>query len=705
MRVAPATVLMVALSGLSAPATLAQVEENEESDDLDEIVVVGRTYLDKEVTVGKGPVDILDLPQTANVITRQRIEDQFLTTLPELLQQATGVTVEATAGAGINTNFFVRGYFVDTILLDGLPEIDTVGSGFSTAFDTAMYERVEIVKGPAGLYIGAGEPGAILNLVRKRASAETNLTGTLTVGSFDRIRGQIDATGALNESGKIRGRMVALYDDSESFQDVVNSERAMFYGTLEFDLAERTTLRLGAAHQEIDSVLFYGLPAFADGTLLDVPRSTFIGADWNQLDPTITDVFAVLEHDFTDGSVLKVAGRYFDRELIGSGAFASSAVDPMTGDVDLTTLGFTSNKDGVAFDAYFSKPFEFAGLDHNFVIGADYRQSEDDNIFEVGPGLTQNVFDPEYALPGPDFFFEFPLNPTETDQMGVYTQARFALPGSLTAVLGGRLTWWDTETRDVGTGDIVTERSVDDEFTPYAALLWQGLDNHTFYLSFAEIFQPQESLDINNETLRPRTGQQFEVGVKGEYLDGRLLGQLSVYRIEDTNRALPDPDSPPGLGASIAAGEVRSEGFEAELVGEILPNLNLTAGYAYVETEFEEGTVDQQGQPFSTFTPQHIYNLWANYQQPSGALKGLDVGIGLRTVSSFFSEQGGARFEGDGYTIVQARIGYAINDNFGVSLVGNNLLDERYYERVSAATRQNYLGAPLSATLILQARF
>ncbi len=705
MRLAAALSVSIALSGFASSTTLAQVEQDGETDELEEIVVVGRAYLSKEVTAGKGPVDIIDLPQTVNVITRQRIEDQFLTTLPELLQQATGVTVEATAGAGINTNFFVRGYFIDTILLDGLPEIDTVGSGFSTAFDTAMYERVEILKGPAGLYIGAGEPGAILNLVRKRASADANVTGTLTAGSFDRFRGQIDATGALHKAGKIRGRMVALYDDSESYQDVVNSQRAMVYGTLGVDLTQSTTLQLGVAHQEIDSVLFYGLPAFADGTLLDVPRSTFIGADWNQLDPTITDVFTAIEHDFADGSFLKVAARYFDRELFGSGAFASSAVDPSTGDVSLTTLGFESNKDGVALDAYFNKPFKIAGLDHNFVIGADYRQSEDDSFFEVGPNLTQNVFDPDHALPGPDFFFEFPLNPTETSQVGVYTQARFGLPGSVTAVLGGRVSWWDTETTDVATGDIVTERTVDNEFTPYAALLWQGLNDHTFYFSLAEIFQPQEDVDINNESLPPRTGQQIELGVKGEYLDGRLLGQLAVYRIEDTNRALPDPDSPPGLGASIAAGEVRSEGFEAELVGEVLPNFNLTAGYAYVRTEFEEGTVDQQGQPFSTFTPRNIYNLWANYQQPDGALAGLDVGVGLRTVSSFYSERDGVRFEGDGYTIVQARIGYAINEHLSLSLVGNNLLDESYYERVTAATRQNYLGPPLNATLILQARF
>ncbi len=700
-------VISLTVAGLAQPGQVqAEVDENDgNSREIDEIVVQGKAhnYVGTRVAVGKG-LDLSDIPQTVNVITRQRIEDQNLTTLRDVMEQATGATVVAADGAGLNTYYYARGYFIDTILLDGLPEVDSIGTGFSTGFDTAVYERVEILKGPAGLYIGAGEPGALLSLVRKRAQEQTDVSAMFTARSWDHYRAQIDVTGALHDSGRIRGRIVGVYDDGDSFRDIVSHERAQVYGILEFDLTSRTTLSTSITHQDIESVMDYGLPASADGALLDVARSTFIGADWNQLDPRMTDAFIGLEHEFVDGSYLKVAGRHFERDLFGIGAFAQSAVDPGTGNVDLLTLGFSSERDGTAFDVYYDKPFQFADREHNFVIGADYRQSEDRSVFRIGPTLTQNVFDPDHALPGPTLNFEFPLSPVETDQFGIYTQARIGLPGSLKLVLGGRVTSWDTQSSDPNTGQVTSESSVDDEFTPYAALLWQGAENHTLYASFAEIFEPQDDVTIQNEPLPPRTGRQYELGIKGEYFDGSLIGQFALYVIEDNNRAISDPNSPPGLGAALPAGEVKSEGFEVEVTGQVLPNLNLTAGYAYVDTEFEEGSADQQGETFSTITPQHNFNLWVNYQLPVGRLQDFDVGLGIRSVSSFYSERDGVRFEADGYTTVQARLSYAVSEHLSVSLIGNNLFDEKYYEKVESAVRQNYFGAPRNVSLILNAR-
>lgn len=689
-------------------AGLAQSDRSDEDvevDEIDEIVVEGRAhnYVWTQVTVGKG-LDSLDIPQTVNVITRQRIEDQNLTTLRDVMRQATGATVVAADGAGLNTYYYARGYYIDTILVDGLPEVDTIGSGFSTGFDTAIYERVETLKGPAGLYIGAGEPGALLSLVRKRALEQTEVSGIFTAGSWDHYRGQIDVTGALHDSGGVRGRLVGAYDNGDSFRDVVTHERALAYGILEFDLTSRTTLSTSVTLQDIDSVMDYGLPAFADGTLLDVPRSTFTGAEWNRLDPRTTDYFVGLEHEFADGSYLKLAGRRFDREVFGVGAFAQTAVDPATGDVSLLTLGFDSEREGTAFDIYYDKPFELAGFDHNFVIGVDYRRSEEESIFRVGPTLAQNVFDPDHALPGPTLFFEFPLSPEETEQTGIYTQTRIGLPGSMTLVLGGRLTSWDLEVLDANTAEVTSESSVDDEFTPYGAVLWQGLENYTLYASFAEIFQPQGELTIAEEPLPPRTGQQYEVGIKGEYFGGSLIGHLALYFIEDKNRAISDPNAPPGIGAALPAGEVSSDGFEIELSGQVLPNLNLAAGYAYVSTEFEEGPADQQGETFSTITPRHNFNLWANYQLALGPLEDFDVGLGVRSVSSFYSQRGDVRFEADGYTTVQARLSYALSEHMNLSLIADNLFDEKYYDKVEAAARQNYYGEPRSVSLILNAR-
>lgn len=275
-------VLITALYWLVLSAVQAQQPEpaaasatENDTTQLDALQVTGQEqkndYVPGPVTIAKGRQRIREIPQSVSVITQQRMEDQNLTTIPEVVKQTTGVTVQRFDGAGLFNSYNARGYQIDTLLLEGLPRDNT---GNVTEFDTAIYERIELLKGPAGLFLGAGEPGAMLNLARKRAQARTDVAGTFSLGSWDRYRAQLDVTGALNESGSVRGRFVGLHDEGDSFLDVVNYEKQLVYGTLEFDLTTRTTLSAGVTHQEIDSVIDRGLPAYADGRTFTVNRAT-----------------------------------------------------------------------------------------------------------------------------------------------------------------------------------------------------------------------------------------------------------------------------------------------------------------------------------------------------------------------------------------------------------------------------------------------
>ena len=77
-----------------------------------------------------------------------------------------------------------------------------------------------------------GDPGGIVNLVRKRPLAEYQLTVEASAGSWDNYRSMIDATGPLGFDGRLRGRAVAVYSDSDSFLKNRHSDSPKFYGCL-----------------------------------------------------------------------------------------------------------------------------------------------------------------------------------------------------------------------------------------------------------------------------------------------------------------------------------------------------------------------------------------------------------------------------------------------------------------------------------------
>ncbi|WP_165797494.1 TonB-dependent siderophore receptor [Solimonas fluminis] len=666
------------------------------------------SYTSRQVTLGKTPQSIKDTPQSVTVITRQRIEDQNLTSVPKALKQATGVNVQRFDGAGNFNNYYIRGYQVDAIQLDG---INFGATGNVVEFDTAMYDRVEILRGPGGLFQGSGEPSGVINLVRKRALAHAQYGGAVTVGSWDSYRTELDATGPLTADGHLRGRIVGAYNHQDSFVDVVGSTRQMVYGTLEYDLAQSTTLSAGIAWQDVDAVIDQGLPAYADGRLLDVPRSTFIGADWNKQELESTDLFTEVEHRLDNGGYLKAAVRKLDRYMLYRVARANSAVDA-NGNVNLQTGIYSPDRENLSADAYASLPFEAWGLKHNLVVGLDWRKQEETaKSTAFANTATMNVFNPDHAVVQPDWVFNS-LSGTETRQYGAYTQLRIKPVAWATVVGGGRLSWWESQSYNRLTGAKTADYDEKSEFTPYAALIFDLSREISLYASWAEIFQPQNNVTLDNSPLPPRTGLQYEAGIKAELLQDRLNAQLAVFRTRDRDRAIADPNAPSPLptGApanpSISAGEVESQGFEAELAGSILPGWELTLGYAYVDTEYLRGaTTAQTGQTFAAFTPRHTGNLWSLYRFTGGALKDFSIGGGVRALSRFYNQSGAVRFEAPAYTVVSALVGYQITPHWQTTLTADNLFDEKYYEKVSGVTRQAFYGEPLNFSLVLRGSF
>jgi outer-membrane receptor for ferric coprogen and ferric-rhodotorulic acid len=656
------------------------------------------SYTSDVATIGKTERRLREIPQSVSIITNQQIEDQDLTVINDIIGATNGATILKSDDLNERSEVYLRGFPVDSIQIDGA---NISNNNDVTLFDSAIYDRVEVLKGPSGVLQGAREPGGTVNLVRKRPQDEVTRRIEGTVGSWNRRRGEIDVGGPLVEGGAVGGRLIGVWDKADSFVDLVNYDRRLLYGVLEFELTDRTTLTVGGTWQEGDSRSSRGLPAYADGTLLDVPRSTYVGLDWERTYTRSADLFANLEHEFEGGATWRASVNYLDRVRDGKLAFADAAVDPTTGFTELLPEHRIDREENLNFDTSINVPVEIGGLTQTFLLGMDYGRMTDERDEAEGPGIPQNVFDPDHGLPEPDMPLDTFLG-GETTQFGLYGQAQIKPVSWGTLLMGGRLSWWRTKSWDRPSGEEESRASLDAEFTPFIGAIVDITDDVSVYASYASIFVPQDDITSSGSVLDPREGEIYEVGTKAELLDGRVNAKLAAFQIEESNRAVDDPNSDDD-DHFIASGKVRGRGIEAELSGEILPSWKVTAGYTYLTSEYVDDP-DNSG-VFAPYAPRHSFRLWTKYMIEEGALAGLSLGGGMNAFSSTYLEEEGVRFSAAGYATVDLQVGYKINENVSATLTASNIFDKKYYYSVGNAERQNYYGEPRAVLFKLSSTF
>jgi TonB-dependent siderophore receptor len=655
-------------------------------------------YTAREVSVGKLQQAPRETPQSLSVVTRQQLDDRNLTKVEDAIKLSTGMTVTRFDGAGNYNTFQARGFDLGSIQLDGVP----IPQGNYSTLDTAMYDRIEVLRGPAGLLQGASEPGGTVNLVRKRAPAKLAIGADAAVGSFGLRRGTIDVGGGLNAEGTIRARAVAVVEDKDSFVDTLFNNKRLGYGTLEWDIAPSTTVSVGAAQQRVRAAIDQGLPTFADGRLADLPRGAFAGLRANRQDLETTDVFAELEHRLDGGGLVRLSARDIDRTAFYRSARANSAL-AADGSFTMETVDGDFHVRTRNYDAFLATPVQVAGRTHKLLVGASHNEGKSwDGNYAYGPSLPFNLLQPHYDLAYPDIRLPGFTSIVTRRENALYGQAQIGLTDTVKLLAGGRLSWAEVVTRSTSTGAVTASADPGRQFVPSLALMWDFHPQYTGYASYAETFVVQSQLNAAKQLLAPRTGKQVELGVKGEFLHKRLQAHAALFRIIDENRAIADPVV---ANAYIAGGKVRAQGFETEISGQPQPGWDIVAGYAYNDTRYLQAPVAQQGQVFSPVTPRHSVNLFTRYAFTSPALRGFSVGGGMTYRSEFFAQSGALRINAPGYAVFNAQVGYQINDHLSLNLSVDNLLDKTYYEKVSGISRQNFYGEPRRVTVALKARY
>lgn len=663
--------------------------------ELTTVLVEGADTGKSEASVGtKIPSSLREVPQTISVITEERFQAQNLTTLEDVLNRTAGITVEPIDSHRLN--LYSRGFQIEKMQINGLPTLmdDRV---FLTP-DLEMFERVELLRGPSGLLAGAGGAGGVINMVRKSPQEERAASGELSVGSWNNFRATVDATGALTGNGDLRGRAVAVYQDREFHFDVAEQDNTLLYGVLDYDLTSATMLTFGGSYQTLDARVPMALPGYSTYELLDVDRSTYLGADWNRDQYTTASAFVELQHRFANEWSARAALRHSKGALDRMQAYAWGSVDPEANTTDIYSLRDDYKQTQQGIDLYANGPFQLFGRDHHFLIGANLEHIELDqpdfsaegDAVKGDFGLIAegvDIFNPQTSFAQPNFV-QGGVGTFTIDQYGMYTSARITLLDPLTLVLGGRVSWWENEIAEF-----------DAEFTPLVGLIHEINNTYSVYTSYAEIFQPQDSRDLSGELLEPLTGRQYEAGVKGEFLDGSFNAALAAFSIQELNRAQDDP-STLEEDVYIASGEVQNDGVELELSGQLQPGWTIYGGYTYIETqEPEESAFDSSA--FSAIAPRHSLSVWTNYQLP-GAWENWQIGAGVTGKSRFYNQFGADELKQPSYVLIDARVAYEVNENTSLSLNASNLLDESYYQRINTPNSGNIYGRPREVTLALR---
>lgn len=658
-------------------------------------------------------LSLRDTPQSVSVVTQQRIEDQGLQTILDVVNNATGVSVNR-----YETNraqFNARGFEINSLQVDGVPTIwEQPWSSGEVFSSLAMYDRVEVVRGATGLMTGAGDPSAAINLVHKRANSK-ELTGAVELnrGSWRQYGGVADVATPLNSAGTVRGRVVAEYADGDNWVNLLSNKRDSLYGTVDVDLGPSTVLWFGVSHQEneTDSPMWGGLPVwYSDGSRTHWARSKTTSAKWSRWDSTYDNYFANLEHRFDNDWKLKASYSRGERSadsyllyLYGAPAKSGAGMGSFPGSYKTKTV-----QDDVSLQA--SGPFKLLGRSHELAFGyahsaQDFGADSRAALSGYGGVADFNSYDGSFPEPawGPLSFYEA----SQTTQQGLYSVARFNLADPLKLIVGARVSDYEKKGLDAANN---ASRITANEVTPYAGLIYDIDDNVSAYVSYTDIFLPQSERTISKQYLAPIVGKSYETGVKGEFLDGRLNASVAIFRILQDNLATPDtncapcvvPGGLPGELPYVAGEGATSKGFELEVSGELAQGWNATAGY----TQFK--AKDAAGADFNSIYPRKLLRTFTSYRLP-GALNKLTVGGGVnwqgRIYTSAANPSGvSERIEQKAYSLVNLMARYDISKQVSAQLNVSNLLDEKYFDIFDAYGALTY-GAPRSVTASVKYKF
>lgn len=595
------------------------------SDQPIELVVTGEQdgySVPDATTATKTDTPLRDIPQSIQVVPQQVLRDQQVTRLNDALRNVSGViSASGSPGNTESSGFTIRGFDAGPSLRNGLS--DPLGD---RSLELSNIERVEVLKGPASALFGNGSPGGTINLITKQPLATPYYALEATVGSYSYYRGAVDLSGPLNDDKTGLYRLNVSYKDAGSFIDFAHDKNLLIAPVLSFAIGERTKLTLEGEYISADTNRLF-LPAV--GTVLPNPNGK-IPRNLNTSGPDRNDNYVhedigrigySLEHKFSDNWSLKNAFRaiFYHFETSGFLRDGTPLVDNRILNREFGEGQFDDEAYNLLTDIV--GKFSTGSIQHQLLFGFDLSRFSYESLFRNANAAPIDLFNPVYDQSIGETT-STPNNSSLTEALGIYVQDQIALSENLKLLLGVRFDAFKQTD-----GDLVanTESSQSgDAFSPRFGIVYQPIKPISLYASYSRSFTPAIGISFDGNLFEPERSTQYEVGVKAD-LNQRISTTLAFYNLTRSNVLTEDPNN---QDYSIQTGEQRSRGIEFNIGGEILPGLNVIAGYAYTDAKITEDETYKPGNYLNN-VPKNSFNLWTKYEIQSGSLKGLGFGLGL----------------------------------------------------------------------------
>ena len=657
----------------------------------------------------KTEMPIMETPVSVQVVPQAVLKDQQVVALDQAIQNVSGV-IPNNDSYGTGDSFSIRGFdAMEMTYEDGLRLDQYSTSGFPV--DIANTERVEVIKGPASVLYGQAEPGGVVNIVTKKPLDAAHYSLEQQAGSYDFYQTILDATGPLF-SKKFYYRFVLDYINSGSFRDFVFTDRFSVYPSIEWKPNDKTQLIGTFNYNTGTQVLDNGIPFLSDGTPANVPISRNYAEPNSNQSPTNDYYFKVaLWQSLPKNWQLRIVFKNeFHNEPTANQIIYLGDADSQG---DLARFGFTSPVFKQLTNQVVSDVLgkvSWLGLQHSLLMGFDYYHQNGHYSGNSYVPAVINIYNPVYGQPP-----LVPVDPTQAFTVqdgqtayGFYLQDQVKLPKGFFLLAGVRFNWVNAFDTGYGQASSVNDRPSP---TPRVGLLWQPKSWLSAYGSYTSNYgaTPLGSLTPDGKTLPPEAAQQYEVGIKTEWLQKRLVATAAVYQITKQNIPAADPSNPL---YTIAIGEARSRGFELDVSGQIGANWRIIGGYSYINAIVTKDTnmPSLQGLRFPD-APYDSGSIWAVYDVPRGALHGLKLGAGsiARSGQVNYESPDGVTYLTDtipGFGIVNVMAGYVwqfekVRLNCQLNI--NNLLDKTYFFTVNPS--QAMPGAPITVLPAIRVEF
>ncbi|EXB71101.1 tonB-dependent siderophore receptor family protein [Acinetobacter sp. 25977_6] len=646
----------------------------------------------------KGLMQLKDVPQIVNVVPKQILREQTVTSMQGALQNVAGLSFSV--GDGQRDQVMIRGF---SAITDNY--VDGIRDDALYFRDMSNVERVEVLKGPASVLYGRGSAGGLVNKINKKPMDQSLREVSLIGSTTGQRRAEVDVNEKVAENVKVR--LTGAVEDSDGYRDQAFLKRQAVAPSVQWDITDKTKLLLQADYLHDDRLADQGFPTDPiTGKPVKTNPKTFYGAlngkEVGDVDTEISSQTISLDHEFNDQLKYHGAVRHYNYSLDRQYSVVShqdSKKNKLPADqIQLSQSKRIRNEDGVYIQQELSTLFNTGFLKHNTLIGAEYsKQHKDELVWSKARQIT-NIFNPELENWAPlDTSIAAETNNSNTfETYGIYLQDLMTVTDQLKVLVGLRYDNLSQDRNNKVKSQILNR--TDNTYSPRIGLVYQPLSNLSLYTSYNRSFQPLADsfvLYTNSADLSPTKSENVEVGAKWDVND-QLNVTLALFEMSQTNIQNQDPANP---NQALLAGEQKTKGVELSLTGQLTDQLSVLAGYSYMDGKIEKSTVGFTGN-HSALTPNNTANLWLKYQINDHWY----AAVGGRGESSRFSAPDNKNVL-PGYAVVNAALGYQ-SERYDVNLNLNNLFDRDYFvSGHSGANDSNMMGDPLNAQVALRYRF